>query len=191
VQSEPPPLVIVSGAPASGKTTLAIRLSLDLRLPLISKDSLKEALADALGPPPDAPASIRLGTGAYAVLYLVARQLLLATQGVIVESNFRRGLSERELDPLLPLGNPRLVHCSTDHEVLMARYADRVVGGERHAAHLDADREAVLRDDLAAGRFDPLALPIPALVVDTTDGLRPAYEDVLEFAAVTQAVSTR
>jgi predicted kinase len=183
VQSQAPALVIVSGAPASGKTTLAARLSLDLRLPLISKDSLKEALSDAMGPPADVPASVRLGTGAYAVLYLLARQLLLTAHGVILESNFRRGLSERELEPLLPLGRPRLLHCTADDEVLMARYADRFGRGQRHSAHLDSDREIPLREDLEAGRFDPLNLRIPTLVVETTDGLRPAYEEVLDFAA--------
>jgi predicted kinase len=190
VQSRAPALVIVSGAPASGKTTLAARLSLDLQLPLISKDSLKEALSDAMGPPPDVPASVRLGAGAYAVLYLVARELLLAAHGVILESNFRRGLSERELEPLLPLGNPRLLHCSTDDEVLTARYADRFARGQRHPARLDSDRETALREDLGAGRFEPLDLNIPTLVVDTADGLRPAYEDVLDFAAAA-AVSAR
>jgi adenylate kinase family enzyme len=38
VQSRAPGLVIVSGAPGGGKTTLARRLSLDVGLPLLSCD---------------------------------------------------------------------------------------------------------------------------------------------------------
>jgi hypothetical protein len=34
----------------------------------------------------------------------------------------------------------------------------------------------------AAGRFDPLDLPVPTMVVDTTDGLAPAYDEVRRFA---------
>jgi predicted kinase len=192
VQSRPPALVIVSGAPGSGKTTLARRLAQDLRLPLLNKDTLKESLADAMGVPADVPASMRLGDGAYAVLYLTAASLLEAGCGVVVESNFRREVSEPDLLPLLGgRSDACLVHCSADAATLSARYADRFARGERHAAHLDGDRAAGLVDDLAAGRFDPLRLPIPTLVVDTTDGLSPPYEAIREFAAFPAAAVRR
>ena len=42
-----PPLVIVSGAPASGKTTLAPLLAARLPLPLFSKDRLRQIFRDA------------------------------------------------------------------------------------------------------------------------------------------------
>ena len=181
VQSDRPALVIVSGSPASGKTTLARRLAGDLQLPLLAKDALKESLADALGPPADVAASMRLGTAAYTVLYLQAEELLRAGHGVVLESNFRRGLSEDELRPLLALGCACVVLCGARDEVIMARYAERFARGERHAAHLDADRSEGLRADLAAGRFEPLELDVPTIVIDTTDGLTPPYEAVRDF----------
>jgi 2-phosphoglycerate kinase len=42
-----PLLVLVSGSPGSGKTTLARRLAADLVMPLLGKDTIKEALGDA------------------------------------------------------------------------------------------------------------------------------------------------
>jgi predicted kinase len=48
-------VVLVNGLPGAGKTTLARTLSQRLRVPLFSKDTIKETHADVLGaePPPD------------------------------------------------------------------------------------------------------------------------------------------
>src|ERR1700691_3491513 len=47
-------VVLVNGVPASGKTTLARGLARRLRLPLFSKDVIKEAHAEVFGAqPPD------------------------------------------------------------------------------------------------------------------------------------------
>jgi predicted kinase len=40
-------LVLVNGLPGSGKTTLASQLAAHLSVPWVSKDSVKELLADA------------------------------------------------------------------------------------------------------------------------------------------------
>jgi predicted kinase len=183
MQSSMPLLVIVSGAPATGKTTLARRLAMDLRLLLVTKDDLKEALADAADGPIDLPTSIRLGLGAYAVMYRVAERLLEAGAGLVLESNFRGGLSETELRPLAMLSHAGLVHCTADAAVITSRYTERHLRGERHAAHRDADRSEALARDLAEGRFEPLDLPIPTMLADTTDGYDPAYEQIRVFAA--------
>jgi predicted kinase len=42
-------LIVVSGAPGTGKSTIAAALGTALRFPVLSLDPIKEALADVLG----------------------------------------------------------------------------------------------------------------------------------------------
>ena len=64
--------VVVSGPPAAGKSSLAPRLAAALDLPLLAKDVIKDALADALGAS-DLPRSRELGRAAVHVLLATAR----------------------------------------------------------------------------------------------------------------------
>ena len=43
------PLIVVSGAPGTGKSTIAAALGAALRFPVLSLNPIKEALADVLG----------------------------------------------------------------------------------------------------------------------------------------------
>ncbi len=181
-----PTLVIVSGAPGSGKTTLANRLAGELRLPLLTKDGMKETLADVLGAP-DLEASRRLGDAAYALLCDVLRSLLSAGLGAIVESNFRRDRSEPELRPFVAASVATLIHCQAAAELLHARYAARTGAPDRHPAHKDILRQADLRLELEGGRFEPLRLEIPILRVDTTDGYRPPLRQIVAFTGAVAA----
>jgi predicted kinase len=180
-----PPLVIVSGAPGIGKTTLAAILAQDLQLPLIARDALKEEIADALEPDADGASGISpeyssaIGRAAYSILFAVTDRLLDAGVGVIVESNFRRGVSEVWLEPKVAKANTVLVHCEASHELIVERFVGRAGSADRHRVHPDLDRLEVLEQELTARRYEPLELGITTIRVDTSSGYRPALPEIL------------
>jgi adenylylsulfate kinase-like enzyme len=90
----PPLLVVVTGMPAAGKTTVAESLSRALALPLLARDKLKERLYDTLGVG-DLEWSGRLGDAAFTLLFDLARVLIESGDAVILEANFFRGSEPR------------------------------------------------------------------------------------------------
>jgi predicted kinase len=115
-------LVYVSGAPGAGKTSLAGPLAAELGYALITKDTIKEALHDALGAPdPDLAWSRRLGAAAMELLWTLAAH----APDVVIEANFLP-YSDYQRGRLLGLGGrPVEVHCRCPAELASARYSAR------------------------------------------------------------------
>ena len=84
-----PLLVIVTGPPSAGKTTLARRIARDLGIPLFARDDIKEILFDSLGWS-DRAWSRKVGHASWQILYHAMEELLRAGQSLVVESNFYR-----------------------------------------------------------------------------------------------------
>jgi predicted kinase len=169
-----PLLIIVGGPPASGKSTLAEWLAEEFRLPLLSRDAFKEAMMDAIGSP-DSETSHEYGAAAYKILAILQQQLVKAGVGAVLESNFLRGVSEQDLEPILPRSRSVAIYCETTVEESLRRFAERARNGDRHPGHHDDEPEklAELEEDLRSGCYDPMDLDIPFLVVDTTNDLDP------------------
>jgi predicted kinase len=185
MQLSRPLVVLVSGAPGSGKTTLGSRLAGDTGSDLLSKDALKERLADREGQPPDVATSKALGARAYDELFAALRAHVTSGGRVVVESNFRHGLAEPELLTALGDQPARVIHCRAAPSTIRRRYRSRAQ--TRHAVHLDALRDGDVSRDLEDGGYEPLDLGMPTLEVETSSGYRPPYEVVLAFVRSSEA----
>ena len=158
-----PLLVVVTGAPGSGKTTVAEGLARELVLPLLAKDDIKEPLFDTLGAG-DRAWSRRLGAATYEVLYALARRLLESGASCIVESNFSDAAALRSLPPARVVQ----VFCWAPDDVILERYAGRV----RHPGHLDDQIVDELRGRLGRREWKPLDLGGTLIELDTTEPVK-------------------
>ena len=165
-----PLVVIVTGLPGTGKTTLGIRIAKQFSLPFINKDGIKELLFDTLGWE-DRAWSKKISQASYGLLYYFVEAQLAAGRSLVVESNFDSGrdspqfLRLREKYPYVPFQ----VLCVTQGEVLFQRFQQRGESGERHPGHVDQATYEELRTTLLKGRAEPLDIGGSLVEVDTTD----------------------
>jgi predicted kinase len=173
-------LIVVTGHPASGKTTLAGRLAGDLNLPLITKDLIKETLYDSMGTG-DRERSRQLGHASFEVLFAVLEALLAAGTSCIIEANFDPVHAGLALDELRSRHRFSIVQilCHADDEVLVERFVARDASGDRHPGHVDGNAEAEIRARLAEGPLRPLDIPGPVIEVDTTEIGSIDYDTIL------------
>jgi cytidylate kinase len=128
--------VVVSGLPASGKTTIAAALASALQFPLLDKDSFLEALFQSEG---TGPADWRRTLSKRADTQF--QQAAVAAQRAVLASWWKhpRSIIDSGTSPNWLLGPARVVvevHCACRASVAAARFAARA----RHPGHLDRQR---------------------------------------------------
>lgn len=175
-----PRLVLVSGPPASGKTTVARRIGHECGLPMVAKDAIKERLFDTLGTG-DRAWTQRLGRASIALLWDWVEAHLQADCSVLAESNFHATADAERLAALRQkyAFAPVQIHCTASADVLWERFVARDHSGDRHPGHVGPLTQGAFRDSLRSGVWNPLRVDGPTLTLDTTDwaalDLAPAF----------------
>jgi predicted kinase len=191
-------LILITGMPGTGKSTLAGSLARYLGVPLICKDAIKEPLLDVIGAA-DRAESRRLSDASFAVMFALARECLRAGTDLILEGNFRAGEHEPALSALIDDANANArsddcsangVHitqilCQAPEHVRIARLKARSADPSRHPGHRDADLavDVTLPDPVAgavAGHIaDVVTDPAVDVTADYADGRIPSTADFL------------
>jgi predicted kinase len=156
-------VVVVTGPPASGKTTIAEPLAAEFRLPLITKDGIKEVLFETLGVG-DLGHSRALGGAAFELVWHVLEIGLAAGVSSIVEGNFSTPSQLLRLRGGYAFDIVQ-IHCHAPERVLHDRYRSR----DRHAGHFDDVRHP----DFDAARY---LLPLDGSTVSIDTASPDAYE---------------
>lgn len=131
--------ILVAGMPASGKSTMAKALAEKWKLPVVSKDSIKELLYDNIGFQSRAE-KVNLGIAGMEIMYYIAGQLMKAGQPFILENNFEYS-SERGIKTLLEKYqySALTITLTGDIKVLYQRFLERDISPDRHRGHVVND----------------------------------------------------
>jgi len=129
-------IILVTGLPATGKTTLARALAARYGAPLLAKDLVKEWLMDSIGPV-DAARSRQLSDMSFTMLFAQLAETANAGVDAILDGNFRAGQHEAALRDLADVRIAQVI-CRLDEVTRQQRIAMRAGDPARHAGHGEA-----------------------------------------------------
>ncbi|MDJ0706332.1 MAG: AAA family ATPase [Leptolyngbyaceae cyanobacterium MO_188.B28] len=177
-----PILVVVTGRPGSGKTTLAHALAREIRCPAICRDEIKEGLVNTTnnsGEPGD-----DIAWKVYDVFFETLGLLLSHSITLVSEAAFQHKLWEPKLFQLEKIARIRIVHCAIDPKLARSRFIQRALSDpKRTRFHNDgAMVEAIDGTEAPISNYKPPIFDAPTLTVDTSDGYQPKFEAIVSFA---------
>jgi predicted kinase len=193
VVQQRPRIVLITGAPGSGKTTLGQELSRRLQVPFLARDDVRRGLFFTAGAWGDSPGPVPTGEDAVEAFLRILETTAASGVSCIAEYVVRRG-RDAELQRVTAAGDCVVVR--TACRTAIERFADRHRRDRLLARQpvLDAlgypsmddhavDAVARMRSVAREMRTD---VDLPLLTVRTDDGYEPGLDAVLEFVTQPQ-----
>ena len=175
-----PLLIVITGPPASGKSTLAKLLAQQIHLPLLSRDELKEGYLQTLKVNHN-EASAATGKIIYNTFFEIAELFLSKNISLIIEGAFQDKLWKPKLALLSEKAVIKIIICKTNVDLIRDRFSKRAAfNPDREKLHGD---ESISKEqlDLLTANYQPPELNVPTLLVDTTENYNPSMESIIEF----------
>lgn len=172
-----PYLIVVTGRPGAGKTTLAEKISREWCLPLISRDRIKEGYVHTAGTAHDAlPQDANLH--ATRAFFDTLGFLLDRGVSVLAEAAFQHPVWESFLELLSEKAEIVMVICRVDGQLALDRFLERGLADDKRGYfHGDKGVQMLKAGERpVVGTYNEPKLPYKTLLVDTSNGYDPELE---------------
>jgi broad-specificity NMP kinase len=177
-----PFLLVVTGRPGSGKTTLSNKLGEEFYLPVISRDALKEGCVHTFGKKHDQlpDDTNKIVTDLF---FETIGNLLNNNVSLIAEAAFQHKVWESRLTLLSQLADIKILVCETDPTIAKQRFIERGLNDtKREHFHGDkAVQDARDGKDLTIAEYDTPKLPYPTIRIDSTKDYKPSMDELKEL----------
>lgn len=184
-----PRVILLTGAPGSGKSTLGRKISEALRIPFVARDDIRGGMSLTAGAWSDTLDVLPSGEAAVEAFLQIVEVVLRHGVSCVVEYVFRSN-RPHDLDRVLAIGDAVVItaHCSDVEARLIERNGrDRLVANPavlRAAGVSSVDEHTVaMVERMRLLQLEMMTeFPVPTLTVDTSGGYEPDFETVLGFA---------
>ncbi len=139
-------------------------------------------MADSLGSG-DCSLSKKYGKTSFDIQFKILDRCLAANTSVIAETYFHGKLATGAFERLMADHSCSAIQIvlSSDPDVIIQRFKDRNMRGERHSIHADSAVVSELERALAAEEYNGVPIHCSTLVVDTTDFASVNVGSICEF----------
>ncbi|MBQ2667845.1 MAG: AAA family ATPase [Clostridia bacterium] len=172
-----PHLIVITGRPGAGKTTLAETLSRAWYLPLISRDRIKEGMVHTAGVSHEAmgPDANLAATEAF---FDTLGFLLDRGVSVAAEAAFQHPVWEKFLRPLAEKADITVLLCDVNGQTALDRFLARGLADEKRL-YFHGDKGVHMAKNGAqpvVGSYNAPHLPYRTITVHTENGYEPDLE---------------
>lgn len=177
-----PLLIVITGRPASGKTTLAGRLSRQVNFPLLSRDKIKEGYMSTTGEQNDNSDS-SIDWHVYETFFQAIDLLIAKNVSLIIEAAFQDKLWKPKLSGFLDKADLRIIVCQTSPELARVRFNERLAND---ASRIMLHGESPItspheKTALFIETYESVNMDVPTLHVDTTRDYNPHIDVIVSF----------